>query len=126
MKRIKSLIHSSRFSHSRLLYTQGCGVFGALGHGDNLSDEILFRKVALSGSDHDINIKQVSSGWAHSAAVTSEGKLVMFGRPYDDLAIKTINRIKSISPMAARFYGDYDEHYYQPVFPRMIIVYLSV
>ena len=126
MKRIKSLIHGSRLSHSRLLYTQGCGVFGALGHGDNLSDEVLFRKVALSGNDHDMNIKQISAGWAHSAAVTSEGKLVMFGRPYDNLAIKTINRIKSISPMAARFYGDYNESYYKPVFPRMVIVYLFV
>lgn len=126
MKSVKPLIHRSRFSHSRLLYTQGCGVFGALGHGDGLSDEVLFRKVALSGSDQVINIKQVSSGWAHSAAVTSDGNLVMFGRPYDDLAIKTINRIKSMSPMAARFYGDYNERYYKPVFPRIMIVYLSV
>ena len=116
MRRIKSLLSASRLSHTRHLYTQGCGVFGALGHGDNLSDEILFRKVGLSGSGDDIKVKGISSGWAHSAAVTAEGSLVIFGRPYDDLAIKTINRIKSVSPLAARCYGDNNKSYYEPVF----------
>jgi Regulator of chromosome condensation (RCC1) repeat len=116
MRRIKSVTHSSRFSHSRLLYTQGCGVFGALGHGDKLLDEILFRNVGLSGSNKIVKVKQVSSGWAHSAAVTSEGSLIVFGRPYDDLAIKTINRIKSVSPIAGRFYGNNSLSYYEPVF----------
>lgn len=116
MRRIKSVTHDSRFAHSRLLYTQGCGVFGALGHGDKLLDEILFRKVGLSGSNQIVKVKQVSSGWAHSAAVTSEGSLIIFGRPYDDLGIKTINRIKSVSPIAGRFYGNNSESYHEPVF----------
>lgn len=91
-------------------------MFGALGHGDKLLDEILFRNVGLSGSNQIVKVKHVSSGWAHSAAVTSEGSLIVFGRPYDDLAIKTINRIKSVSPTAGRFYGNNSESYHEPVF----------
>lgn len=106
MKKVKLLRFNARFVPSRLLHTQGCGVFGAIGHGDDLLDSPSFTSLKLSGNaDCSIEIKCVSAGWGHSAVVTHNGQLVIFGRPYDDVMIKTINRIKSISPSLARFYG---------------------
>lgn len=91
---------------TRHLHTQGCGVFGAIGHGDDLLDSPSFKQLKLSGTaECSIDIKCVSAGWGHSAVVTEKGQLVIFGRPYDDVTIKAINRIKSISPTLARYYG---------------------
>ena len=102
VKRIRSILRTVR-----PIYTQGCGVFGSLGHGDDLMDSAIFEKVHLSASpDHDVKIKSVSAGWCHSAAVTDTGKLVIFGRPYDDMTIKTINRLRTFSPTLGRFYGN--------------------
>jgi hypothetical protein len=95
-----------RVASVRYLHTQGCGVFGALGHGDDLLDSPSFRRLKLSGNAQcSIGVKCVSAGWGHSAIVTQNGQLVIFGRPYDDVTIKAINRIKSISPSLARLYG---------------------
>lgn len=106
---MKSVILSRRFFQLNLrrpLYTQGCGVFGALGHGDDFSDTSSFERVVdLDNANYDINVKQISAGWGHSSAVTSGGHLVIFGRPYDGHVIKTISRIRGISPALARFYG---------------------
>lgn len=67
-----------------------------------------FKKLNLSGkSDDVIRIKSVSAGWGHSAVVTAYGQLVIFGRPYDDKMIKTINRVNMISTTIGRFYGKY-------------------
>jgi hypothetical protein len=90
----------------RHLHTQGCGVFGALGHGNDLLDTPSFRRLQLSGSAQcSIDVKCISAGWGHSAIVTQNGQLVIFGRPYDDVTIKAINRIKSVSQSLARLYG---------------------
>lgn len=107
VKRITSILRTYSLATVRPIYTQGCGVFGSLGHGDDLMDCAIFEKVHLSVSpDHDVKIKSVSAGWCHSAAVTDTGKLVIFGRPYDDMTIKTINRLKAFSPTLGRFYGN--------------------
>ena len=91
---------------TRCIHTQGCGVFGAMGHGDDLLDSPSFKTLKLSGTaECSIGIKNVSAGWGHSAIVTQNGQLVIFGRPYDDVTIKAINRVKSVSPSLARFYG---------------------
>lgn len=106
---MKSVILSRRFfqlNFRRPLYTRGCGVFGALGHGDDFLDTSLFRRVInLDDAKYDIHVRQISAGWGHSSAVTSGGHLVIFGRPYDGHVIKTISRIRGISPALARFYG---------------------
>jgi alpha-tubulin suppressor-like RCC1 family protein len=106
---MKSVILSRAFFQLNLwrpLYTQGCGVFGALGHGDDFSDSPSFNKIVyLDDPKNNINVKQISAGWGHSSAVTSRGDLVIFGRPYDGHVIKTISRIRGMSPNLARFYG---------------------
>ena len=67
-----------------------------------------FKFLSLSGcSDDVIRVKSVSAGWGHSAVVTEEGQLVIFGRPYDDKMIKSINRLHTVSPFAGRYYGKY-------------------
>jgi len=78
-------------------------VFGSLGHGDSLRDVAHLEPVALpEGAGR---IVRVSAGWGHSAAVTSEGRLLVFGRPYDFSNILQINRLHSFSPDLGRFVG---------------------
>lgn len=90
----------------RPLYTQGCGVFGALGHDDDFADSSSFKRLAyLDDAEDAVDVKHISAGWGHSSVVTSSGNLIIFGRPYDGQVIKTISRMRSISPAVARFYG---------------------
>jgi alpha-tubulin suppressor-like RCC1 family protein len=92
---------------TRSIFTHGCGAFGALGQGNDLHDTPVFKRLNLSGaSDFIVEAKQVSAGWGHSAAVTESGNLAIFGRPYDDSTIMTLNRIKTFSPHIARYYGN--------------------
>jgi alpha-tubulin suppressor-like RCC1 family protein len=83
------------------VYTKGCGVFGSLGHGDALQDVDSFTRVELEGS----SAVSVSAGWGHSAAVTSDARLLVFGRPFDFSNIMQINRLHSFSPNLGRFVG---------------------
>ena len=103
---IRNIVRIEHAVTFRTIYTQGCGIFGSLGQGDDLMDSPSFEKLNLSGTpNHKVKIKNISAGWCHSAAVTSDGQLVIFGRPYDDITIRTMNRLRTLSPTLGRFYG---------------------
>jgi alpha-tubulin suppressor-like RCC1 family protein len=95
----------------RKLYSQGCGVFGALGQGDSLLDSTDFRAVPVldtsqeSASSSAISMTRVSAGWGHSAALSADGGLYIFGRPYDFSTLLQINRIRGVSSAIARHVG---------------------
>lgn len=85
------------------LYSRGHGVFGCLGQGDDLQDSATFLPVALPSETP--RIIRVSAGWGHSAAITHDARLLVFGRPYDFSNLLQINRLNSISPQLGRFVG---------------------
>ena len=89
--------------HNLQLYTKGTGVFGALGHGDALLDAKQFKKVPLPPTVS--GVKSVSAGWGHSAAITSDDRLLVFGRPYDFSNLMQINKLKSVNQNLGRFVG---------------------
>ena len=49
-----------------------------------------------------MQFKQVSAGWGHSAALTTDGVVVIFGRPYEFSTLFQMHRIYRISPFLAR------------------------
>ncbi len=122
-----SFLRFSTHTGPTALYAKGSGAFGALGLGDSLQDTQDFQRVTLElpygtsdGSSTEIlesgresayeptpapRVTQVACGWGHSAAVTSDGYLHIFGRPYDFSNILQINRIRAISPGLGRFVG---------------------
>ena len=66
------------------VYSKGVGLFGALGHGNLLSDVNKFRMIDFSQIlKPKIVIKQLAAGWGHSAVLTSDGHALIFGRPYE-------------------------------------------
>lgn len=76
------------------VYTQGEGFLGCLGHGDLIAREKAVPVAALAGMD----ARCVSAGWSHSAAVCGDGKLLVWGRPYDIKQPMRINRLQLIFP----------------------------
>ncbi|KAK8811296.1 hypothetical protein WA158_003031 [Blastocystis sp. Blastoise] len=75
----RRLLRSLQFSRSYSVYTFGSGIVGSLGHGD-FEDLTKPKKVqALEGN----NIVQISAGWGHSACVTSDKEVIIFGRTQD-------------------------------------------
>ena len=87
-----------------MIHTQGTGLFGALGHGPDLKDSIDFKSIHKSETDdREINAKQISASWGHSAGVTEEGDLFVWGRPFDFSNLMTLNKIKAFSYLFARF-----------------------
>ncbi|KAG5393982.1 hypothetical protein IGI04_023945 [Brassica rapa subsp. trilocularis] len=67
--------HTIAVSYSGALYTYGWSKYGQLGHGD-LEDHLVPHKLeALSNSV----ISQISGGWRHTMALTSDGKLYGWG-----------------------------------------------
>lgn len=98
-------IYKYQVIHSRQLHSQGCGLFGALGLSDDLKNSLSFSKVDLSIPGNTIIAKQISTGWGHSAGITKNGTLFVFGRPYDFSNLMQLNRINKISPYLARLSG---------------------
>lgn len=55
------------------MWSMGAGYLGCLGHGDWAARASLEEVVAMP-------ISRVSSGWAHSAAITASGDVMLWGR----------------------------------------------
>lgn len=91
------------------LFSKGCGVFGSLGQGDSLQDVDQLAAVALPVGTS--RVLRVSAGWGHSAAITGDGRLLVFGRPYDFSNILQINRMHSFSPDLGRFVGRFTNNF---------------
>lgn len=94
----------------RTLHSQGCGVFGALGQGDSLLDSKDFQAVPILNSSQEslsisTSVTRISAGWGHSAALSTDGGLYVFGRPYDFSTLLQINRIRGVSSALARYVG---------------------
>ncbi|CAO2832421.1 unnamed protein product [Amaranthus hypochondriacus] len=67
--------HTITVTTSGTLYTYGWSKYGQLGHGDFEDHLTPFKLEALSSQI----ISQISGGWRHTMAVTSEGKLYGWG-----------------------------------------------
>lgn len=67
--------HTISVSSSGGLYTYGWSKYGQLGHGD-FDDHLIPHKLEAL---HEENISQISGGWRHTMAVTSDGKLYGWG-----------------------------------------------
>ncbi|KAG5382158.1 hypothetical protein IGI04_033628 [Brassica rapa subsp. trilocularis] len=67
--------HTISVSYSGALYTYGWSKYGQLGHGD-LEDHLIPHKLEALGSSV---ISQISGGWRHTMALTSDGKLYGWG-----------------------------------------------
>ena len=98
------------------LHSQGCGVFGALGQGDDLVDSPVFRPVVATDGSQSLAIKakMVSAGWAHSAVLSTDGNVFIFGRPYDFSTVMQINRLTKLSASFARAVGRFTSNFGSP------------
>uniref|UniRef100_A0A7N2MU36 Ultraviolet-B receptor UVR8 n=1 Tax=Quercus lobata TaxID=97700 RepID=A0A7N2MU36_QUELO len=67
--------HTISVSASGGLYTYGWSKYGQLGHGD-FKDHLIPHKLEAL---HDNHISQISGGWRHTMAITSDGKLYGWG-----------------------------------------------
>eukprot|EP00903_Cladosiphon_okamuranus_P012071 g11332.t1 len=87
--------HQSR-KRSLHVYTHGEGFLGALGHGDFSARAEALPVEALASR----NVRCVSAGWTHSAAVCGDtGELLVWGRPFDLKQPLRINRIQRFVPL---------------------------
>ena len=75
----------------------GCGLFGALGH-NSLLDLATFRALDLQAC----KTRAVAAGWGHSAVVTDDRRLVIFGRPYEFTTLLRMHFMYRISHSLAR------------------------
>ncbi|KAB2064251.1 hypothetical protein ES319_A09G006700v1 [Gossypium barbadense] len=67
--------HTISVSVTGRLYTYGWSKYGQLGHGDFEDHLVPYKVEALA----DSSIKQISGGWRHTMALTSDGKLYGWG-----------------------------------------------
>ncbi|KAH6791329.1 Regulator of chromosome condensation family protein [Perilla frutescens var. frutescens] len=67
--------HTISISSSGSLFTYGWSKYGQLGHG-NFEDHLIPHKLEALRDDH---ISQISGGWRHTMAVTTDGKLYGWG-----------------------------------------------
>lgn len=86
--------HQSR-KRALHVYTHGEGFLGALGHGDFSARAEALPVAALASR----NVRCVSAGWTHSAAVCGDtGEVLVWGRPFDLKQPLRINRIQRLFP----------------------------
>ena len=77
------------------VYTHGEGFLGALGHGDFSAQQEAVPVAALASR----NVRCVSAGWTHSAAVCGDtGEVLVWGRPFDLKQPLRINRLQRLVP----------------------------
>jgi len=87
-KRLFSIPFRTMSLHTKKLVSKGLGVFGALGD-TTLQDRDSFTDVDI----YSLKPAKIACGWGHSAVVCSEGRLVVFGRPFDFSTVMRINGI---------------------------------
>ncbi|XP_013706397.1 ultraviolet-B receptor UVR8-like [Brassica napus] len=90
--------HTISVSYSGALYTYGWSKYGQLGHGD-LEDHLIPHKLEALGSSV---ISQISGGWRHTMALTSDGKLYGWGwNKFGQVGVG--DNIDQCSPVQVRF-----------------------
>ncbi|KAH0908901.1 hypothetical protein HID58_032222 [Brassica napus] len=93
--------HTISVSYSGALYTYGWSKYGQLGHGD-LEDHLIPHKLEALGSSV---ISQISGGWRHTMALTSDGKLYGWGwNKFGQVGVG--DNIDQCSPVQVRFPDD--------------------
>ncbi|CAN0399382.1 unnamed protein product, partial [Discosporangium mesarthrocarpum] len=85
--------------------TRGEGFLGCLGQGDFLPREDFEAVPSLVGTD----VRQVSAGWSHSAAVTADGQLLVWGRPFDFRGSMRLNNMHSVVPFMVRLVNAFSD-----------------
>ncbi|CAM9657120.1 unnamed protein product [Sphacelaria rigidula] len=97
--RCTSTLHSLQQQRRlRHVYTHGKGFLGCLGHGDFNERDTLHRVEGCSALD----IRQISAGWTHSAAIDGQGRLIVWGRPYDFKGSMRLNNMQRVLPILVR------------------------
>ncbi|KZV38592.1 hypothetical protein F511_09343 [Dorcoceras hygrometricum] len=93
--------HTVSVSSSGGLYTYGWSKYGQLGHGD-FEDHLVPHKLeSLSGS----SISQISGGWRHTMAVTTDGTLYGWGwNKFGQVGVG--NNVDHCSPVQVKFLLD--------------------
>uniref|UniRef100_A0A1D1Z6V7 Putative E3 ubiquitin-protein ligase HERC4 n=1 Tax=Anthurium amnicola TaxID=1678845 RepID=A0A1D1Z6V7_9ARAE len=90
--------HTITVSSSGNLYTYGWSKYGQLGHGDFEDHLVPHRLEALS----DNCMSQISGGWRHSMALTSDGKLYGWGwNKFGQVGVG--DNVDHCSPMQVKF-----------------------
>ncbi|WZY79692.1 ultraviolet-B receptor UVR8 [Brassica napus] len=93
--------HTISVSYSGALYTYGWSKYGQLGHGD-LEDHLVPHKLEALGNSV---ISQISGGWRHTMALTSDGKLYGWGwNKFGQVGVG--NNLDQCSPVQVRFPDD--------------------
>ncbi|EOA13376.1 hypothetical protein CARUB_v10026414mg [Capsella rubella] len=93
--------HTISVSYSGALYTYGWSKYGQLGHGD-LEDHLVPHKLEALGNSF---ISQISGGWRHTMALTSDGKLYGWGwNKFGQVGVG--NNLDQCSPVQVRFPDD--------------------
>ena len=99
----RKVAFEGRKTFLRKIHSQGNGLFGALGQGNSLKDSQHFEIVSRSEEDcRPVTAKQTSAGWGHSAAVTEDGEVIVWGRPYDFSSLLRLKKLRDFSSGLAR------------------------
>ncbi|KAG0494376.1 hypothetical protein HPP92_005370 [Vanilla planifolia] len=93
--------HTITVSFSGGLYTYGWSKYGQLGHGD-FEDHLIPHKLEFL---KDSSISQISGGWRHSMALTSDGRLFGWGwNKFGQLGVG--DNVDHCSPVLVKFPDD--------------------
>ncbi|XP_010547681.1 PREDICTED: ultraviolet-B receptor UVR8 [Tarenaya hassleriana] len=93
--------HTISVSFSGALYTYGWSKYGQLGHGDFEDHLVPCKLEALS----NCFISQISGGWRHTMALTSDGKLYGWGwNKFGQVGVS--DNVDHCSPVQVRFPND--------------------
>ena len=77
------------------LYSHGDGLYGGLGHGDAEKYALPTRVEALK----ETQLASIAAGWAHSAAATASGEVLVWGQPFE---LKNVLRLRRTASTSGR------------------------
>ena len=88
-----------------VVFSQGQGVFGALGQSSELTDSNTFKPVKefVASDSQTSSFSLAAAGWGHSAVVSKSGRLHIFGRPFDFPNLLRIDKIYRFSKWMAKY-----------------------